>query len=159
MNRNFRNRFWYLFFTVIPLIGIFTLTFDNHYQTDLSAEENPKPQVIPIRADTPPEYQKLTNPLKNEPDLLTTASTTYTIYCVSCHGTTGRGDTPSAMAVTPRPTNLADKTYVASLSDGYLFWRIAEGGVMPPFNSTMPPYKALIPKEQIWKLVLLIRNF
>ena len=45
------------------------------------------------------------------------------------------------------------------LSDGYLFWRISEGGAMPPFNSAMLAWKGTLSEEEIWQVISYVRTF
>jgi hypothetical protein len=42
--------------------------------------------------------------------------------------------------------------------DGYLYWRIAEGGNFEPFNSLMPAWGTLLSETEIWELVSYIRD-
>jgi mono/diheme cytochrome c family protein len=44
-----------------------------------------------------------------------------------------------------------------SLSDGYLFWRVSEGGMMAPFNSAMPAWKTTLSEEQRWHVISYVR--
>jgi mono/diheme cytochrome c family protein len=46
----------------------------------------------------------------------------------------------------------------SSLSDGYLAWRITEGGMMEPFRSVMPAWKGIFNEDKTWKLVAYIRT-
>ena len=45
------------------------------------------------------------------------------------------------------------------LSDGYLFWRVSEGGAMPPFNSAMLAWKGTLSEEEIWQVISYVRTF
>jgi mono/diheme cytochrome c family protein len=53
---------------------------------------------------------------------------------------------------------LADQDMMMSMSDGYIFWRVSEGGAMEPFNSAMPAWKSVYNEEQIWKLIAFVRT-
>jgi mono/diheme cytochrome c family protein len=44
------------------------------------------------------------------------------------------------------------------LSDGYLYWRISEGGQMEPFNSMMPAWKDGLSEQQIWQIISFVRT-
>jgi hypothetical protein len=44
------------------------------------------------------------------------------------------------------------------LSDDYLHWRIAEGGMMRPFNSVMPSWKGILSEDQIWMIITYLRT-
>jgi mono/diheme cytochrome c family protein len=80
----------------------------------------------------------------------------YNINCASCHGETGRGDGPASAALDPKPQDLS--TTVSSLGDDYLLWRISEGGMMEPFKSVMPAWKATLSEDQIWAVVAYLRT-
>jgi len=41
-------------------------------------------------------------------------------------------------------------------TDGYLFWTIVEGGV--PIGTAMPPFKGALKDNDIWKIILYMRN-
>jgi mono/diheme cytochrome c family protein len=68
------------------------------------------------------------------------------------------GDGAAAEGLDPKPAALSDADMLAELTDGYLFWRITEGGTMEPFNSAMPPWGAAFTEDQIWQLVSFIRT-
>src|SRR3990172_5950839 len=40
--------------------------------------------------------------------------------CAACHGPTGKGDSPAAAALNPKPADLTNKAYLAGLKDQYL---------------------------------------
>jgi mono/diheme cytochrome c family protein len=44
-------------------------------------------------------------------------------------------------------------------SDGYLFWRITEGGATDLFKSAMPAWGDALSEEEIWKVIAFIRSF
>ena len=69
----------------------------------------------------------------------------YSQYCVSCHGSKGRGDGPAAAALNPRPSDLV--TMAPRHPDGGLAWKIAEG------RGAMPPWKGTLSENQIWDVV------
>ena len=106
----------------------------------------------------PEQYRNLTNPLDADRALLEAASEDYQPVCASCHGEGGRGDGPAA-SLDPAPPDFADRSRMSALSDGYLYWRIAEGGSEPPFESTMPAWGSVFDEQQIWQLVAYIRSF
>lgn len=105
---------------------------------------------------TPAEYADKINPLARTPNVVDDGQTLYSANCASCHGNEASGDGPVAGSLEPRPTNLAMRQ--ESLDDAYLYWRIAEGGAMRPFRSSMPPWKSLLTEEQIWKIIVYIRT-
>jgi len=66
------------------------------------------------------------------------------------------GDGPSAGGLNPRPQPLAVNQ--EGLNDAYLYWRIAEGGLRPPFASAMPSWKTILTDEEIWQVVSYLRT-
>lgn len=74
----------------------------------------------------------------------------YDQNCVICHGPKGLGDGPGAVALNPKPRNLADKAIQAQ-TDGELFWKVTTGrGAMPPWQQ--------LPESERWSLVHYIRS-
>lgn len=72
------------------------------------------------------------------------------INCVSCHGTTGAGNGPAAMALTPRPADWTSKK-VQGETDGEIFWKITTG------RGPMPSWKHLSESDR-WAIVQYIRT-
>ncbi|MDF1499764.1 MAG: cytochrome c [Anaerolineales bacterium] len=108
--------------------------------------------------EVPSEYEELDNPFDGDPDAITSGADLYAINCATCHGLEGMGDGPAAAALDPKPAPLADADMMADMTDGYIFWRITEGGAMEPFNSAMPSWKAMFSEQQIWQLVSFLRT-
>ncbi len=109
-------------------------------------------------ADTPnvpAEYAGKTNPLGS--DAAMAGKAIYDIQCASCHGDSGKGDGPAGQALTPPAANLVDS--VAKYQDDYLHYRIAEGGTMDPYNSSMPPFKNVLSEDEIWQVVSHMNTF
>lgn len=105
-------------------------------------------------ANVPAEYAGKTNPLGS--DAATAGKAVYDVQCASCHGDGGKGDGPAGQALTPPAADL-----VASASkngDDYLHYRIAEGGAMDPYNSSMPPFKNVLSDDEIWQVVAYVNT-
>lgn len=85
-----------------------------------------------------------------EPD--SAAATLFEQLCVACHGKTGRGDGPAAVALNPKPADLGDPKFHGARTDAQLLEVIASGkGLMPPLGKQLS-------KEQIESLVRYIRS-
>ena len=110
----------------------------------------------PNHIDPPEEYAGRTNPFQGDSEAGAEGESLYQSNCYSCHGEEARGDGPAAAALEPRPPDLV--TDQSELSDAYLHWRIAEGGMMRPFNSVMPSWKGILSEEQIWKIITYLRT-
>lgn len=91
------------------------------------------------------------NPLAGKPAVLAAGKQIFTTTCAPCHGPSGRGDGPAAVALNPRPANFSSSA-IAGDSDGALFWKLSEGrGAMVAFKSTLS-------ETQRWELVSYIRS-
>jgi mono/diheme cytochrome c family protein len=82
----------------------------------------------------------------------------YDAQCASCHGVAGDGKSPVGQALQPPAGDLTEPAFQNAVEDDYLYWRIAEGGAFPPFNSGMTPFKQMYNEEQIGHLVAYIRS-
>ena len=103
----------------------------------------------------PAPYAGKTNPLGT--DAATAGKSIYDVQCASCHGSGGLGDGPAGQALTPPAANLVES--VSKNADDYFYYRIAEGGTMDPYNSSMPPYKNVLSEDEIWQVVAYINTF
>lgn len=109
-------------------------------------------------ADTPnipAEYAGKTNPLGS--DAAAAGQAIYVVQCASCHGESGKGDGPAGKALTPPAANLVESN--AKFGDDYMYYRIAEGGTMDPYNSSMPPFKNVLSEDEIWQVVAHVNTF
>lgn len=103
----------------------------------------------------PPEYRGLKNPLKPTKENILAGGQLYQQTCAVCHGPTGRGDGPGGKTLNPPPAPLALTVPMPMTTDGYLFWRIKEGG--QAFGTAMPAWGASLSEEQIWQIILYLR--
>jgi mono/diheme cytochrome c family protein len=106
--------------------------------------------------EPPAPYAGMTNPLAGESAAVTAGAEIFQNQCASCHGEDAKGDGPAAVSLNPKPADLADNQ--ARMTDGYLFWRISEGGQMAPFNSAMPAWKGALTENQIWQVITYLRT-
>ena len=109
--------------------------------------------------ETPPEYADLTNPFAGDHEAAEAGAEIYEVNCASCHGPEGKGDGPAAEPLDPKPADLSDAHLMEDMSDGALFWRVSEGGMMEPFNSLMPAWKDTLSEDEIWQVIAYIREF
>lgn len=105
-------------------------------------------------ANVPAEYAGKTNPLGA--DAADAGKSVYEVQCSSCHGDGGKGDGPAGQALTPPAANLVESA--SNNGDDYIYYRIAEGGAMDPYNSSMPSFKNVLSEDEIWQVVAYINT-
>jgi mono/diheme cytochrome c family protein len=103
-----------------------------------------------------PHYADLKNPLPADTDNLARGRQVYEQNCSACHGPQGFGDGAAGKNLQPPPANLVGLGRMPMISDGYLYWTVAEGGV--PVGSAMPPFKDVLKPDDIWKVILFLRT-
>jgi mono/diheme cytochrome c family protein len=100
--------------------------------------------TAPLRV--PAEYDGIANRYANSADAAMEGARIYGQLCAGCHGSTGAGGSiPSAGLLIAG----------AEAADGYLFWRILDGGAS--FQTEMPAYASALTADQIWGLVTYLR--
>ena len=114
------------------------------------------PGTSTTRPAPPEDYAGKKNPFEGNSKRAELGHKLFEADCASCHGLSARGDGPVAASQNPKPGNLAEDE--SELSDDYLYWRIAEGGLIKPFRSGMPAWKGLLTEDQIWEIITYIRK-
>lgn len=109
-----------------------------------------------INPEIPEQFQSLANPDKIDEDTIELGGNIFKSNCASCHGESGKGDGVVAKSLDPEPPNLS-KSH-PDRTDGYLFWRISEGGGFEPYSSSMPGWKTILSDEEIWHVISYIRS-
>lgn len=119
--------------------------------------EEPSGETSDIPGEVPLKYRELVNPLTGDTEALSRGTEAYNALCIQCHGEKGRGDGMEAKGFNPPPGDLS-RAGMAERSDGYLYWRITDGGAFEPFNSLMPAWGTLLSETEIWELVSFLRT-
>jgi len=145
----------YSLMMIMAFLGGFGLTACTGNEADTSSLDL-TPGPVATQVETPAEFAGMTNPFSADSMAASEGKTIYQTNCASCHGESARGDGPAATSLDPKPPDLAEK--VSTLTDGYLYWRISEGGMMEPFHSAMPAWKTILSEEQIWQLVTYLQE-
>lgn len=102
----------------------------------------------------PAAYADLQNPVAGDAESLARGQALYTANCESCHGVTGMGEGSAGQALDPAPAPIAHTSQM--MSDGYLYWRISEGG--HPFETAMPAWQDALDEQARWDLINTMRN-
>src|SRR3989449_602767 len=110
------------------------------------------------------EYADIHGPLSVGADaaMIAGGREIYTTRCAVCHGDSGDGKGPAALALPLKPANFRDKDGVAEMRDNYWFWRVSEGGQVEPFKSegsAMPPWKGQLSVEERWAVMAYQHTF
>lgn len=136
---------------LVILSGLFACSTNK--PTDLARDTE---TALLDRPETPDEYADRENPLVEDEQVRLAGKDLFQRYCASCHGESGAGDGPAGVSLSPAPENLAENE--DAFTDGYLFWRISEGGLIAPFNSVMPAWKSTFTETEIWQMITYIRQ-
>lgn len=83
---------------------------------------------------------------------------TFDTLCATCHGTSGKGDGPTAAALNPPARNFTDKVWQAKVTDDHIKKVITQGGAANGLSPMMPPFGHLKGAE-LDNLVAYIRSF
>lgn len=89
------------------------------------------------------------NPVAAAAASIARGKSVYTAECLTCHGTTGKGDGPQAKDLEKNPGNL---TNLQGQSDGALFWKVSEG------KKPMPTFTSKLSEQQRWDVVNYIKT-
>lgn len=106
--------------------------------------------------NVPSEYAGKTDPFTGNADAEAAGMAIYEAKCESCHGASGMGDGPAGQALNPPASDLTK--VIGAAGDDYLFYRVAEGGAMDPYNSSMPPHKSVLSEDEMWQVVTYIKT-
>ena len=100
----------------------------------------------------PAEARKLQNPLSPSPENLQSGERLFQNTCSGCHGINGRADTPAALKLPVRPTNLTDRL-MDTMRDGEVWWVETHGA--PP---GMPSFSKTLTATDRWQIVLWVKE-
>jgi hypothetical protein len=109
-----------------------------------------------MRNGVDPHYVSKINPLERNAENIEAGKNLYDKSCALCHGMTGLGDGEGGKGLKPPPANITMFIRMHNVPDGYLYWTIAEGGI--PLQTAMPPFKQVMPEDDIWKTILFLRE-
>ena len=117
---------------------------------------------VSARDDVPEDTKTMQNPVTLEESEIRYYQRQFKGKCARCHGLDGTGTGVDAAASEDlvRPANFTDAKYMASRTDGQLFYQILMGGgercAMPAFG---PESEHAWKEDKIWHMVAFIRRF
>jgi mono/diheme cytochrome c family protein len=82
----------------------------------------------------------------------------YDQLCWRCHGRLGKSDGPVSDAMNPRPRDLTDRSYMATVSDEDLLNVIKHGGAAVGKSPAMMAFKDALGDDDIGDLIAFIRR-
>lgn len=111
----------------------------------------------------PPEYADRRSTRWADLDAIRRGQSLYARHCSHCHGEDGRGTGPAAAALAHKPADLTNHFHQPPHDgDAYLFWRVSEGGTVPPFSgmgSQMPAFKHLLSEGERWDVLAYVHAY
>ena len=112
----------------------------------------------------PMQLTELENPLRHTGDLASHYQEGMRVYyqnCLACHGDLLDGQGYYGPAFNPAPLSFQDVGTIQQLTESYIFWRIAKGGIgLPneggPWNSAMPAWEDFLTEQEIWAVIVFL---
>jgi mono/diheme cytochrome c family protein len=83
---------------------------------------------------------------------------TFQQSCGGCHGPTGKADGPMGAALNPKPKDLSEKTYNASMKEDYLTKLIKEGGPAVGKSPLMPKMGGTLKDSDVADVIAFLRS-
>lgn len=110
-----------------------------------------------VPADQIEQARALTNPLPVSPEIVEQGKALYEGKgsCVTCHGTTGRGDGPGAAGLDPSPRNFHHHGFWRHRSEGEIFWVIKHGSP----GTGMIGFGSMLSDQEMWAIIEYERSF
>ena len=99
----------------------------------------------------PPEADKLENPLKDQSLALALGKRIYRDECMVCHGRYGNAETDIAESLQQKPKDFTKEDFLTQ-TDGAIYWKLSEG------RGLMQPFKIMLSEEEIWSLVMYVKE-
>jgi len=101
----------------------------------------------------PEEAKKVKSPIEATAENVASGKKLFDGKCSVCHGDDGKGNTDMAASLPKKPADLTRKE-MESVSDGELFWLVANG--LP--QSGMPSFKTKLSDNEKWQVVSFVRS-
>lgn len=84
-------------------------------------------------------------------------ATKFKQLCATCHGASGHGDGPAAVALNPKPRDMTDAAWQASVDDDHIRTVIKNGGAAVGLSPTMTAFGHALSEEDLDNVVAYIR--
>jgi mono/diheme cytochrome c family protein len=153
---------------LLVIAAAVTAVFPACEKIDRNMWDNPafRPQEEPVRlppkdsvptkgferVPSPAEAVKLKNPVEPTEWNLSKGKDLYGIFCLPCHGASGKGDGPVGKKYVPDPSDISSGAHGAHHADGELYVIISAGsGGMPAFRADLTPVER-------WQIIRYLRT-
>ena len=81
---------------------------------------------------------------------------TYHTTCAPCHGESGKGDGPAAIALNPKPRDHSNGAYMDKLSNDHIFKVITQGGAA--FGYPTMPAQPTLKDDTVKNVIAFVRS-
>jgi len=154
-------RYWIIIFMLLPSLALaWPWSRDMMNQPSIKPQEGP---MTPFPENSVPvggyptstrdalSSFRLANPVKADTASLRRGKQLYTIYCVPCHGVSGRGDGPVGKKFPVPPMDLTNDFIQKQAFESWIFATISFGGkLMPSYSNDLSP-------DERWHVVNYVR--
>jgi len=83
----------------------------------------------------------------------------YTTYCVTCHGSTGKGDGAASASLDPKPADFSDPAFWKTRDDAAVKKVIKEGGAAVGKSAMMIAWGSVLDDAKIDAVIKHIKTF
>jgi mono/diheme cytochrome c family protein len=94
------------------------------------------------------------NPKAGDAAAIEAGKTEFQSTCLPCHGASGKGDGPAAVALNPKPADLTDAALNSQITSGQRF-AIMKNGIP---NTGMQPFGAALSDDKVWELIAYVES-
>ncbi len=155
-------RCWALILVLLPSVALaWPWSRDMMNQPSIKPQEGPMTPFpensVPVGGYPTPTKDaissfRLANPVEADSTSIDYGKQLYTIYCVPCHGVSGRGDGPVGKKFPVPPMDLTNDFIQKQAFDSWIFATITFGGkLMPAYSNDLSP-------DERWHVVNYVRR-
>ncbi len=106
-------------------------------------------EAPPSAAGQPAAAPSPTPAVSVSPQAQAEAQQIFATRCFTCHGQQGKGDGPGSAGLTPKPRDLTDPEWQASVTDEHIEQIVRYGGAAVGKSPMMPPNPDLVAKPEV----------
>lgn len=146
-----------LSFAMLAALGLTAACTGDKKEAKAPAKTTKAATSKPAKAAAKPAEKA---PVAAAGDAAADAKKIFATRCTTCHGMSGAGDGPAAVALTPKPRSFGDADWQAKVTDEHLAKVIVKGGLAVGLSPMMTANPDLETKPEVVKeLVKMVRGF